>query len=70
MATAVQKITFSSSRDIPFNKFALSLSNVRNVKARVSLAGHPNLGRLCSATATWIQNQAALTESNPHIRTS
>ncbi len=29
-----------------------------------------NLGRLCSATATWIQNQAALTESNPHIRTS
>ncbi len=32
MASAVQKITLSSSRDIPFNKLALSQSNVRRVK--------------------------------------
>ena len=37
MATAVQKITLSSSRDIPFNKLVLSQSNVRRVKAGVSL---------------------------------
>jgi ParB family chromosome partitioning protein len=37
MATAVQKITLSSSRDIPFNKLLLSQSNVRRVKAGVSV---------------------------------
>ncbi|MFS8036768.1 ParB/RepB/Spo0J family partition protein [Xanthobacter sp. AM11] len=37
MATAVQKITLSSSRDIPFNKLLLSQSNVRRVKAGVSI---------------------------------
>jgi ParB family chromosome partitioning protein len=37
MATAVQKITLSSSRDIPFNKLVLSQSNVRRVKAGVSV---------------------------------
>jgi ParB family chromosome partitioning protein len=37
MATAVQKITLSSSRDIPFNKLALSQSNVRRVKSGVSV---------------------------------
>lgn len=37
MATAVQKITLSSSRDIPFNKLVLSQSNVRRVKADVSI---------------------------------
>jgi ParB family transcriptional regulator, chromosome partitioning protein len=36
-ATAVQKITLSSSRDIPFNKLVLSQSNVRRVKAGVSI---------------------------------
>jgi ParB family transcriptional regulator, chromosome partitioning protein len=36
MATAVQKITLSS-RDIPFNKLILSQSNVRRVKAGVSI---------------------------------
>ena len=36
MATAVQKITLSSARDIPFNKLVLSQSNVRRVKAGVS----------------------------------
>ncbi|GBQ88419.1 ParB/RepB/Spo0J family partition protein [Asaia krungthepensis] len=35
MATAVQKITLSSSRDIPFNKLVLSQSNVRRIKAGV-----------------------------------
>ncbi|WFU79274.1 ParB/RepB/Spo0J family partition protein [Bradyrhizobium sp. CIAT3101] len=37
MATAVQKITLSPSRDIPFNKLVLSQSNVRRVKANVSI---------------------------------
>lgn len=37
MATAVQKITLSSSRDIPFNKLVLSQSNVRRLKAGVSI---------------------------------
>jgi len=37
MATAVQKITLSSSRDIPFNKLVLSQSNVRHVKAGVAV---------------------------------
>jgi ParB family transcriptional regulator, chromosome partitioning protein len=37
MATTVQKITLSSSRDIPFNKLVLSQSNVRRVKAGVSI---------------------------------
>jgi len=37
MATAAQKITLSSSRDIPFNKLILSQSNVRKVKAGVSI---------------------------------
>lgn len=37
MATAVQKITLSSSRDIPFNKLVLSQSNIRRVKAGVSI---------------------------------
>ncbi len=37
MASAVQKITLSSSRDIPFNKLVLAQSNVRRVKAGVSI---------------------------------
>jgi ParB family chromosome partitioning protein len=37
MATAVQKITLSLSRDIPLNKLVLSQSNVRRVKAGVSI---------------------------------
>lgn len=37
MATAVQKITLAASRDIPFNKLVLSQSNVRRVKAGVSI---------------------------------
>jgi len=37
MATAVQKITLSSSRDIPFNKLVLSQANVRQIKAGVSV---------------------------------
>ena len=37
MASAVSKITLSSSRDIPFNKLLLSQSNVRRVKAGVSI---------------------------------
>ncbi len=32
MATTVQKIKLSPSRDIPFNKLVLSPSNVRRVK--------------------------------------
>src|SRR3546814_2887599 len=37
MATAVKKITLSSSRDIPFNKLVLSQSNVRRIKAGISI---------------------------------
>ena len=37
MATAVSKITLASSRDIPFNKLTLSQSNVRRIKAGVSI---------------------------------
>jgi ParB family chromosome partitioning protein len=37
MATATRKITLNASRDIPFNKLVLSQSNVRQVKAGVSI---------------------------------
>ena len=37
MTKSVQKITLSSSRDIPFDKLVLSQSNVRHVKAGVSI---------------------------------
>jgi ParB family chromosome partitioning protein len=37
MATAAKKIILSASRDIPFNKLVLSQSNVRRVKAGVSV---------------------------------
>jgi len=37
VAQAVQKITLSSSRDIPFNKLVLSQHNVRRIKAGVSI---------------------------------
>ncbi len=37
MATAIQKISLSSSRDIPFHKLVLSQSNVRRVKSGLSI---------------------------------
>jgi ParB/RepB/Spo0J family partition protein len=37
MASAAKKITLSASRDIPFNKLALSQANVRRIKAGVSI---------------------------------
>ncbi|MGJ5182059.1 ParB N-terminal domain-containing protein [Bradyrhizobium oligotrophicum] len=37
MTKAVQKITLSPSRDIPFNKLVLSQSNVRRIKGGVSI---------------------------------
>jgi ParB family chromosome partitioning protein len=37
MTKAVQKITLSPSSDIPFNKLVLSQSNVRHVKAGISI---------------------------------
>src|ERR1700757_3122374 len=37
MAKAVQKITLSASRDIPFNRLVLSQANVRHVKAGLSI---------------------------------
>ena len=37
MAKAIQRIILSGSRDIPFNKLALSQSNVRRTKAGVSI---------------------------------
>jgi ParB family chromosome partitioning protein len=49
MATAVQKITLSSARDIPFNKLVLSQSNVRRIKAGVSVE---ELAGRCSMVST------------------
>lgn len=37
MTAAVQKITLSSARDIPFNKLVLAQTNVRRIKAGVSI---------------------------------
>lgn len=37
MAEAVQKIMLSSSRDIPFHKLVLAQSNVRRIKAGISI---------------------------------
>lgn len=37
MASAIQKIALNVSRDIPFNKLVLSQSNVRRVKAGLSI---------------------------------
>lgn len=37
MAQAIQKITLSSGRDIPFNKLILSQQNVRKIKAGISI---------------------------------
>ena len=37
MAQVIQKIALSASRDIPFNKLLLSASNVRRIKAGVSI---------------------------------
>ena len=37
MAKAIEKITLSPSRDIPFNKLVLSQSNVRRIKAGLSI---------------------------------
>jgi ParB family chromosome partitioning protein len=37
MAKAAQNVVLSPSRDIPFNKLVLSQSNVRRIKARVSI---------------------------------
>jgi ParB family transcriptional regulator, chromosome partitioning protein len=37
MAAATRKVTLSGSRDIPFNKLVLSQSNVRRVKAGISI---------------------------------
>jgi hypothetical protein len=52
MASAVQKLTLSSSRDIPFNKLVLSQSNVRPTlrafASRNKIAGlrHPPLTQI------------------------
>lgn len=37
MAQAIQKVTLSSGRDIPFNKLVLSQQNVRKIKAGISI---------------------------------
>jgi ParB-like chromosome segregation protein Spo0J len=37
MSKSIQKITLSQSRDIPFNRLVLSQSNVRRIKAGVSI---------------------------------
>jgi ParB family chromosome partitioning protein len=37
MAKSAQKVTLSPSRDIPFGKLVLSQSNVRRIKAGISV---------------------------------
>ena len=37
MTKTIQKIVLSSSRDIPFDRLVLSQSNVRHIKAGVSI---------------------------------
>tara|TARA_Y100001951_G_scaffold82765_1_gene71399 strand:- start:425 stop:745 length:321 start_codon:yes stop_codon:yes gene_type:complete len=37
MAKSAQKVTLSPSRDIPFDKLVLSQSNVRRIKAGISI---------------------------------
>ena len=67
MTKAVQKITLSPSRDIPFDKLVLSQSNVRRIKAGVSvdelaeddLMEATTSGMLCAATR-WIEVQLGL----------
>jgi ParB family chromosome partitioning protein len=49
MATPVQKIILSASRDIPFNKLILSQSNVRRIKAGVSMSVADDMSGLGSA---------------------
>ena len=44
MTTAVQKITLSASRNIPFNKLVLSQSNVRRIKAGISIEAYSTAG--------------------------
>lgn len=73
MATAVQKIILSSSRDIPFNKLLLSQSNVRRVKAGVSIEdlaasiARRGLIRLDPHRPSWIfhQKTTARITANP-----
>lgn len=43
MASAVQKITLASSRDIPCNKLVLSQPNVRRVRPDHPLLGGPGI---------------------------
>jgi len=46
MAKAVQKVTLSPSRDIPFDKLVLSQSNMRRIKTGVSVEElADNIGR-------------------------
>ena len=40
MAKSARYVTLSPSRDIPFNKLVLSQSNVRRIKAGISVEEH------------------------------
>ena len=53
MAKAAQKITLSPSRDIPFDKLVLSQSNVRRIKAGVSVE---ELAEMIRDAWRWSQN--------------
>ncbi len=69
MATNVQKITLSPSRDIPFNKLLLSQSNVRRIKAgldRGTGRGHrppgPAAGPQRSPRRRWRRRETGMFE--------
>ena len=72
MASAVQKIKFSPSRDIPFNKLVLSQANVRRVKAGVSTEQltHRQEGDRETFARAWsseVAEVAPFTDSEIHI---
>ena len=66
MAVAAQKITLSSSRDIPFNKLVLSRSNVRRVKAGISVEELAEEGRPPESIFDFVQGITAVARDKPH----
>lgn len=50
---SVQKITLSTSRDIPFNKLVLSQANVRRIVAGISSAADSGIPRRVRPSANW-----------------
>jgi hypothetical protein len=52
MTKSVPKLVLSGSRDIPFNRLVLSQSNVRRVKAGISIPELGGYGEVTEVTVT------------------